>query len=68
MDNLLGNCVKYAQAGTRVYVDEVKYEKKVMISMKNISRAELNLRQTSLHGAVSIRGDSARNTEAAAWG
>ncbi len=29
MDNLLGNCVKYAQAGTRVYVDVVKYEKRL---------------------------------------
>ena len=67
MDNLLGNCVKYAQAGTRVYVDVVKYEKKVMISMKNISRAELNLPADELMERF-VRGDSARNTEGSGLG
>lgn len=67
MDNLLGNCVKYAQPGTRVYVDVVKYEKKVMISVKNISQAELNLPAEELMERF-VRGDSARNTEGSGLG
>lgn len=67
MDNLLSNCVKYAQAGTRVYVDVVKYEKKVMISVKNISRTELNLPAEELMERF-VRGDSARNTEGSGLG
>ena len=67
MDNLLGNCVNYAQPGTRVYVDVVKYEKKVMISVKNISQAELNLPAEELMERF-VRGDSARNTEGSGLG
>lgn len=67
LDNLLGNCVKYAQPGTRVYVDVVKYEKKVMISMKNVSRAELNLPAEELMERF-VRGDCARNTEGSGLG
>ena len=67
LDNLLGNCVKYAQPGTRLYVDVVKYEKKVMISMKNVSRAELNLPAEELMERF-VRGDCARNTEGSGLG
>ena len=67
LDNLLGNCVKYAQPGTRVYVDVVKYEKKVMISMNNVSRAELNLPAEELMERF-VRGDCARNTEGSGLG
>ena len=67
MDNLLGNCVKYAQPGTRVYVDVVKYEKKVMISVKNISQAELNLPAEELMERF-VRGESARKTEGSGLG
>lgn len=67
LDNLLGNCVKYAQPGTRVYVDVVKYEKKVMISMKNVSRAELNLPAEELMERF-VRGDCDRNTEGSGLG
>lgn len=67
LDNLLGNCVKYAQTGTRVYVDVVKYEKKVMISVKNVSRDELNLPAEELMERF-VRGDRARNTEGSGLG
>lgn len=50
-----------------MYVDVVKYEKKVMISMKNISRAELNLPADELMERF-VRGDSARNTEGSGLG
>ena len=67
MDNLLSNCVKYALAGTRVYVDVVKLEKKVMISIKNVSQAELNLPAEELMERF-VRGDRARNLEGSGLG
>lgn len=67
MDNLLSNCIKYALAGTRVYVDVVKYEKQVMISVKNISRQALNLPAEELMERF-VRGDRSRNTEGSGLG
>lgn len=67
MDNLLGNCVKYAQPGTRVYVDVVKFENKVMISVKNVSRDELNVPAEELMERF-VRGDRSRNTEGSGLG
>lgn len=67
MDNLLGNIIKYAQPDTRVYIDVVKYEKKVMISLKNISRERLNLPPEELMERF-VRGDKARNTEGSGLG
>lgn len=67
MDNLLGNIIKYAQPDTRVYIDVVKYEKKVMISLKNVSRERLNLPPEELMERF-VRGDKARNTEGSGLG
>ncbi len=67
MDNLLSNCIKYALSGTRVYVDVVKYEKQVMISVKNISRQALNLPAEELMERF-VRGDRSRNTEGSGLG
>lgn len=67
MDNLLSNCIKYALSGTRVYVDVVKFEKQVMISVKNISRQALNLPAEELMERF-VRGDRSRNTEGSGLG
>ncbi len=37
IDNLLGNCVKYAMPGTRVYLDVKAWDGNVVLSVKNVS-------------------------------
>ena len=67
MSNLLGNAVKYALPGTRVYLDLVEVDGKVIISMKNISREELNVQADELLERF-VRGDTSRNTEGSGLG
>src|SRR5699024_4224493 len=43
LENLYVNVVKYAMPGTRVYVDAVKRNDKVVFSIKNISENPLNI-------------------------
>ena len=65
--NLLGNAVKYALPGTRVYLDLLEMDGKVIISMKNISREELNVNADELMERF-VRGDTSRNTEGSGLG
>lgn len=67
MSNLLGNAVKYALPGTRIYLDLMAVEGKVIISMKNISREELNVHADELLERF-VRGDASRNTEGSGLG
>ena len=67
MSNLLGNAVKYALPGTRVYLDLMEVDGKVIISMKNISREELNVNADELLERF-VRGDTSRNTEGSGLG
>jgi len=67
MSNLLGNAVKYALPGTRVYLDLLEMDGKVIISMKNISREELNVNADELMERF-VRGDASRNTEGSGLG
>ena len=67
MSNLLGNAVKYALPGTRLYVDLMAVDGKVIISMKNISREELNVNADELLERF-VRGDVSRNTEGSGLG
>ena len=67
MSNLLGNAVKYALPGTRVYLDLLEMDGKVIISMKNISREELNVSADELMERF-VRGDASRNTEGSGLG
>ena len=48
--------------GTRLYVDLQKIENKVILSLKNISREELNVQAEELLERF-VRGDESRNTE-----
>lgn len=67
MSNLLGNVVKYALPGTRVYVDLLELEEEVVISVKNVSREELNISSDELMERF-VRGDTSRNTEGSGLG
>ena len=67
MSNLLSNAVKYAMPGTRLYIDLMSLENKVVISLKNISRDELNVDAEELMERF-VRGDDARNTEGSGLG
>ena len=70
VDNLLGNVYKYALENTRVYVevkDLVNQDKKVSISIKNISKQALNIEADELTERF-IRGDISRSTEGSGLG
>ncbi len=67
MSNLLSNAVKYAMPGTRLYIDLMQLEGKVVISLKNISRDELNVDADELMERF-VRGDDSRNTEGSGLG
>lgn len=67
LSNLLSNAVKYALPGTRVYIDVMALEGKVIISLKNISRDELNVDADELMERF-VRGDDSRNTEGSGLG
>ena len=67
LSNILGNAVKYALPGTRLYIDLMVLEGKVVLSVKNISREELNVEADELMERF-VRGDSSRNTEGSGLG
>lgn len=64
LSNLLGNVVKYAMPGTRVYLDLTETGN---IVIKNISREQLNISAEELMERF-VRGDTARNTEGSGLG
>ena len=67
LSNLLGNAVKYALPGTRLYIDLSRLEGKVVLSVKNISREELNIDSEELMERF-VQGDDSRNTEGSGLG
>ncbi|MGN0402699.1 MAG: sensor histidine kinase [Acetatifactor sp.] len=67
MENLLNNVCKYALRDTRVYVDVVSGNDRVEVSIKNISRQQMNISPEELTERF-IRGDSARSTEGSGLG
>ena len=67
LSNLLSNAVKYALPGTRLYIDLVQLDGKVLISLKNISREQLNVDAEELMERF-VRGDASRNTEGSGLG
>ena len=66
-ENLLVNITKYAMPRTRVYVDMENDEKRVRISMKNISASELTFNPSEITERF-VRGDVSRNTEGSGLG
>ena len=67
MDNLLGNCAKYALEGTRIYLDVQGYSDTASFSLKNISREELNIPPERLLERF-VRGDESRTAEGSGLG
>lgn len=67
IDNLFNNVVKYALPETRVYVDVRVEGSDAVISMKNISRAALNVSVDELLERF-VRGDASRTTEGSGLG
>ena len=67
LENIYSNIAKYAKEDTRVYVDIVKNNKKVLIAIKNISKEQLNISADELMQRF-VRGDSSRNTEGSGLG
>ena len=67
LSNILGNAVKYAMPGTRLYVDLMELEGAAVISLKNISREELRVTAEELMARF-VRGDEARNTDGSGLG
>lgn len=67
LSNLLGNAVKYALPGTRLYIDLVAVNGQVLISLKNISKEQLNVSSEELMERF-VRGDASRNTEGSGLG
>lgn len=66
-DNVLNNIAKYAQSGTRVYVDAKRNGQFAEISFRNISKEPLNISGDELMERF-VRGDSSRNTEGSGLG
>lgn len=61
-DNLLGNIYKYAQPGTRVYLNVENENKKVRIIFRNMSEYPLNINGEELMERF-VRGDKSRHKE-----
>ncbi|HYE69674.1 MAG TPA: HAMP domain-containing sensor histidine kinase [Anaerovoracaceae bacterium] len=73
VENLLGNVLKYAQEGSRVYIDLKEQNGKagttpnVILEIKNISKTELNIDADELMERFK-RGDESRTTEGSGLG
>ncbi len=67
LDNLLNNACKYAQSDTRLYLDGKSDGEHAVLSLKNISRQQLNLSPDELMERF-VRGDASRNTEGSGLG
>ena len=66
-DNLMNNINKYAQPGTRVYIDIIPKDSGAIITFKNVSATPLNISSDELKERF-VRGDSSRNTEGSGLG
>ena len=67
MDNLVSNICKYAMPETRVYVSGTVAGGQMTLSLKNVSRAELNISPDELMERF-VRGDASRHTEGSGLG
>lgn len=65
-DNLLGNAVKYAMPGTRIYVT-LTADSHAIVTMRNISRDALDISADELKERF-VRGDASRHTEGSGLG
>ena len=66
-ENLLCNISKYSLENTRVYIDVIKEDGKIITTMKNISSYELNFDPEEIMERFK-RADESRNTEGSGLG
>ncbi|MBE1303154.1 sensor histidine kinase [Clostridium botulinum] len=66
-ENLINNIIKYSQPNTRVYIDLIETNTKIIITMKNISRYEIDFSADEIFERFK-RGDKARNTDGSGLG
>lgn len=67
VDNLMNNICKYAQPGTRVYVNLEENAEAAVLTLRNTSKYPLNISSQELMERF-VRGDSSRNTEGSGLG
>ncbi len=67
LDNLMNNICKYAQPGTRVYLNLEDVSGKAILIFRNTSRYALNVTGDELMERF-VRGDSSRHTEGSGLG
>lgn len=65
-DNLLGNAVKYAMPGTRLYVT-LNADSHAIVTFRNVSREALDVSADELMERF-VRGDASRHTEGSGLG
>ena len=66
-ENLLSNICKYAQEGSRVYLNMEQKEERVEIAFRNISKYELEISAEELTERF-VRGDASRHMEGSGLG
>lgn len=66
-ENLINNILKYSQPKTRVYIDLVEENHKILVTMKNISSYEMDFDKEEIFERFK-RGDKSRNTEGSGLG
>ncbi|MBR1471759.1 MAG: HAMP domain-containing histidine kinase [Lachnospiraceae bacterium] len=67
LDNLFANVLKYTLPGTRVYLETDRAGGEALLSISNISKAELGISGEELMERF-VRGDGSRNTEGSGLG
>jgi signal transduction histidine kinase len=67
ISNLLSNAVKYAMPGTRLYIDLSRFDNTVLLSLKNVSKQELNTSAEDLMERF-VQGDTSRSTDGSGLG
>ena len=67
MENLIGNCVKYALSGTRVFVTVSEQAQQAVIEVKNIANYAMDFDAERDHRAICPRGRGA-STEGSGLG
>jgi len=66
-ENLINNVLKYSQPNSRVYIDLLEEDHKVVITMKNMSSYEMDFDKEEIFERFK-RGDKSRNTEGSGLG
>lgn len=67
VENLFSNITKYALENTRVYIELKKYNERIYLTIKNISKDRLNITSEELMQRF-VRGDKSRYTEGSGLG